>query len=354
MMKGKALKKGDKVAIVSLSDGKLGEDFCKYSLEIGTRRLEEFGLVPVFMPNCLKGIEYINNNPKKRAEDLKEAFRDNSIKGIICAIGGIDTYKTLPYLLEDNEFVELVKNNPKVFTGYSDSTTNHFMFFKLGLVTYYGINFLTDLAELGEDMLPYTKNTFAAYFDGISEIVSSDVWYEEREDFSKSQVGVDRIAHKEEIGYEVLQGNSFCGTLLGGCIETIYDMLCGGDGEKEIIDKYELFPSKEEWIGKVLFVETSESKSSPELLEKMLMELKNRGVFESVTGVIVGKPQNMVYYEQYKDVWKKVVGNSELGILYNINFGHAHPKTVLAYGVEVYVDVNNKTLKYKESLFSDM
>lgn len=353
MIKGKALKKGDKVAIVSLSDGKLGEDFCKHSLEIGTRRLKEFGLQPVFMPNCLKGIEYINNNPNARAEDLKEAFRDDSIKGIICAIGGIDTYKTVPYLLGDSEFVELVKNNPKIFTGYSDSTTNHFMFHKIGLVTYYGINFLCDLAELGEDMLPYTKKTFEAYFDGLSEIVSSDVWYEEREDFSVSQVGVDRIAHKEEIGYEVLQGNSFCGTLLGGCIETMYNMLCGDEEEKEIVCKYELFPSKEDWIGKVLFVETSESKSSPELLEKMLMELKNRGVFDSVSGVIVGKPQNMVYYEEYKAVWEKVVDNKELGILYNVNFGHAHPKTVLGYGVEVAVDINNKTLKYKEGLFEE-
>ena len=52
------LKKGDRVAIVSLSSGMLGEKFCSHNLEIGTRRLKEYGLEPVFMENALKGIEY--------------------------------------------------------------------------------------------------------------------------------------------------------------------------------------------------------------------------------------------------------------------------------------------------------
>ncbi len=54
MYKPKALEKGDKVAIVSLSSGILGEDFCKHQIEIGVKRLEDFGLKPVFMDNSLK------------------------------------------------------------------------------------------------------------------------------------------------------------------------------------------------------------------------------------------------------------------------------------------------------------
>ena len=38
---------------------------------------------------------------KRRAKDLKDAFLDDSIAGIICAIGGDDTYRLLPYLMED-------------------------------------------------------------------------------------------------------------------------------------------------------------------------------------------------------------------------------------------------------------
>ncbi len=54
MYKPKALEKGDKVAIVSLSSGILGEDFCKHQIEIGVKRHEDFGLKPVFMDNSLK------------------------------------------------------------------------------------------------------------------------------------------------------------------------------------------------------------------------------------------------------------------------------------------------------------
>ena len=51
--------------------------------EIGVKRLKEYGLEPVFMPNALKGIEYLKEHPKARAKDLKDAFFDDSIAGII-------------------------------------------------------------------------------------------------------------------------------------------------------------------------------------------------------------------------------------------------------------------------------
>ena len=85
------LKKGDKVAIVSLSSGMLGEEFCSHNIEIGVKRLKEYGLLPVFMPNARKGITYLKAHPEARARDLKDAFFDDSIRGIICAIGGAET-----------------------------------------------------------------------------------------------------------------------------------------------------------------------------------------------------------------------------------------------------------------------
>ena len=111
---GRKLKNGDKVAIVSLSKGILGEEFCSHNIEIGVKRLKAYGLEPVFMPNALKGIEYLDKNPKARAKDLKDAFLDDSISGIICAIGGDDTYRLIPHLMEDTEFIEAVKKHLKV------------------------------------------------------------------------------------------------------------------------------------------------------------------------------------------------------------------------------------------------
>ena len=101
MQYARKLRKGDKVAIVSLSSGMLGEEFCSHNIEIGVKRLKEYGLEPVFMPNALKGIEYLQTHPQARAKDLKDAFLDNSIAGIICAIGGDDTYRLLPYLMDN-------------------------------------------------------------------------------------------------------------------------------------------------------------------------------------------------------------------------------------------------------------
>ena len=46
-------------------------------------------------------ILYLKNHPESRAQDLKQAFLDKDIKMIITAIGGDDTYKTIPYLMED-------------------------------------------------------------------------------------------------------------------------------------------------------------------------------------------------------------------------------------------------------------
>lgn len=63
-------------AIVSLSSGTIGEAFARHELEIGIRRLEGFGLSVRFMPHALKGIEFLNNHPEARAEDLLAALRD--------------------------------------------------------------------------------------------------------------------------------------------------------------------------------------------------------------------------------------------------------------------------------------
>ena len=77
MKYAKKLRKGDKVAIVSLSSGMIGEAFCSHNIEIGVKRLREYGLETSFMPNSLKGIEYLKANPKARAKDLKDALDDN-------------------------------------------------------------------------------------------------------------------------------------------------------------------------------------------------------------------------------------------------------------------------------------
>ena len=355
-MKPKKLNKGDKVAIVSLSRGLLGMPFCKHELDIAIKRLEEYGLVPVIMPNALKDMDYIEKHPEARANDLKEAFMDPSIKAIITAIGGIDTYKTFPYLMEDKEFIDAVHNNPKIFTGFSDTTNNHLMLNKLGLSTFYGPCLLVDIAELDNNMLPYTKEYFEKFFINESsfEIKSSPIWYSERESFGPEEIGKPRESHKEEHGYETIKGNGIVtGKLYGGCIESIYDAFTGASFEDEpsIYEKYSIFPSEDEWKEKVLFLETSELMATPEELETMLLEFKKRDIFNLVKGLIVGKPIEEKYYEEYKEVYRKVFADISTPILYNVNFGHSAPRCIIPYDAEAIVDYDNKKIIINSSIF---
>lgn len=349
MIRPKKLNKGDKIAVVSLSRGLLGMPFCKHELEIGLQRLKDFGLVPVVMPNALKDINYLENHPEEKASDLKTAFMDDGIKGIICAIGGDDTYRTIPYLMEDKEFINAVKTHPKVFMGFSDTTNNHLMFYKLGLQTFYGQAFLTDLAELDTEMIPYTKKYFEKLFmdSHTYEITSSPVWYFERENFGPEEIGKPRKSQIEKHGFEVLNGKvKVVGNLYGGCIESLYDAYTGerhGD-DNEIYAKYNLLPTLDEWKEKILFLETSEEQISPDKLEQILMTLKNNKILENVKGILVGKPMNEKYYEEYKEVYKKVFANLDTPILYNINFGHSIPRCIIPYGAKAIIDYDNKKI----------
>ena len=358
MIKAPALRQGDKVAIVTLSSGTLGEDFCKHSLKLGIERLESFGLVPVLMKHTLKGIDYVKAHPEHRAADLKAAFSDPEIKGIICAIGGEDTFLTWPYLWEDSEFRTLVQQNPKIFTGFSDSTVNHLLFYKLGLTSYYGPAFLTDLAELGPEMLPYSLKNFQRFL-GINTqaaIASSSVWYRERSDFSEQSLGQRRFEVKEKRGHEWLQGQrAFSGSLLGGCVESLFDLIKGERNpiEKEIAEKYHIFPTAEEWRGKIVFLETSEEKPTPENLRKMLETFKQVGVFEQSAGLLFGKPQDEVYYEEYKNVIREVIANPNFPVLYNLNFGHAYPRTILPYGISARVVLDGSEVLFEETIFAE-
>lgn len=357
MIKPKCLKKGDKVAIVCLSRGLLGEPFCKHELDLGVKRLQEFGLEPIIMPNALKGMDYLEAHPEARAQDLKDAFLDDSIKGIISAIGGIDTYKLIPYLMEDEEFMEAVKSHPKIFTGFSDTTNNHLMLNRIGLSTFYGPCLLVDIAELDNEMLPYTKEYFEKFFlnEERYEITSSPVWYSDRKSYGVEELGKPRESHKEEHGFEILHGKGIVtGKLYGGCIESIYDAYMGTrfDDEPGIYEKYKILPTEEEWKEKILFLETSEEKMLPETLETVLLEFKKRNILQNVKGIIVGKPMDETYYEEYKDIYRKVFEDIDTPVLYNVNFGHSVPRCILPYGATATIDYDKKTITIEEEIFA--
>ena len=342
MYKANRLKKGDKVALISLSSGIMGESFLDFEVQIGLKRLKDLGLEVCFTQNAMKGIEYIRNNPEKRAEDLKQAFLDKSIKAIICGIGGDDSYRVIPYLKCDKEFEKAVKENPKIFIGYSDSTTIHNYLNSLGLITFYGMNFLTDFAELGKEWLPYTKKAIDYLFNSFDfyNIESSSIWYEERKSFDVSQVGIERIAHEEKNGYIFANGNgNVQGKVIGGCIEVLHKNL-----ELKNMGKTSSFPSLIEFENGLLLLESSEMKIEPKTYESMIKDIEKEKIFENVNGIIMGKPQDEVYMQEYIDILKAVAIKYNLALICTVNVGHAFPHTLIPLGAKMEIDCDKKSL----------
>ena len=260
---------------------------------------------------------------------------------ILCAIGGDDTYRLLPYLFDHDKLRKAVTD--KIFLGFSDTTVNHMMLHKVGLPTFYGQAFLPDVCELGPAMLPYTERYFVELLrtGTIREVTPSDVWYESRTDFSPSQIGIAPAAHPDD-GFQLLQGSpAFSGEILGGCIDTFYDFF---DGTRyadmpQLCRKYDLFPTAEDWKGKILLLETSEERMPPEKYRAALTHLKNAGVFRAVNGVLIGKPMDRKCEDVYKQLLVEVIDDPALPVVCNLNIGHAAPRCILPFGVRACVDV---------------
>lgn len=107
----------------------------------------------------------------------------------------------------------------------------------------------------------------------------------------------------------------------------------------QLCRKYDLFPTAEDWKGKILLLETSEERMPPEKYRAALTHLKNAGVFRAVNGVLIGKPMDRQYEDEYKQILVEVINDPTLSIVCNLNIGHAAPRCILPFGVRACVDV---------------
>lgn len=341
MIKPKKLNKGDKIAIVSLSNGMAGDKIFRHRYEIGKKRIEEvFELEVVEMRNTLKGSEYLYKHPEARAEDMMEAFSNEEIKAIFSNIGGEDTVRLLPYI----DF-NIIKNNPKIFMGYSDTTVNHFMCYKAGLISFYGPSVLGEFAE-NVLMHDYTKRWIEKVLfksEIIGNVLPSDKWTSEYLEWAKEKNNSIKRKMKRNKGYELLQGKGKVrGKLIGGCIESL-----------EGIKGTELWPDLNEWDSGILFLETSEGKPEPEYIKRWMRNYVAQGIIDKLNGIIIGKPKDETYYEEYKEMYIKVISEEcerkDLPILYNMNFGHTSPMCIIPLGIEAEIDCDEGSFRILES-----
>lgn len=85
---------------------------------------------------------------------------------------------------------------------------------------------------------------------------------------------------------------------------------------------------------------------SPEKYRKALEYLKKAGVFDAVSGVLVGKPMDEAYAQEYKQHLLNVIGNPQLPVLCNINIGHAAPRCIIPFGAEAFVDAEKQIIRF--------
>lgn len=338
MLKPRKLNPGDKVATVSPSWG--GPSIFPQRYQIGIQQLQkEFNLQVVEMSNTLKDATWLMRNPKARADDLMQAFADSSIKGIFATIGGEDSIRLLPYI----DF-NVIRNNPKIFMGYSDTTIGHLMCYKAGLVSFYGPSILAEFAENG-GILPYiTQSLRQTIFSRaiIGEIKPSTAWTVERLDWGNPENQNIKRKLSPSTGWKFLQGSGIHrGHLIGGCIE-VFDWTRGT----------ELFPTQ--WQDAILFLETSEDVPPPEFVKDTLRIYAAMGILSQLAGILFGRPYDhedkfAAYDRAILQVVREEEGLTDLPIITNMDFGHTSPMFVLPYGLQAEIDCDNQRFSIIEN-----
>lgn len=320
MIKPKMLKDGDCIATVSLSWGGAGDDEIRWRYQVGKERLEsDFGLKVIEMEHTLKGTDFVYNHPELRAKDLMDAFSNPEIKGIFSCIGGDDSIRLLPYI----DF-EVIRNNPKIFLGYSDSTITHLMCYKVGLISYYGPSILAEFAE-NIKIFEYTNESIRKTLfnqEVIGVIKPSSTWTSERIKWLEENKVLQKKMNSHD-GYELLQGSGIVqGKLFGGCIEVL-----------EFAKGTLLWPTLNE--DTILFFETSEEMPHPDQLLYWLRNYAITGILTNAKAILFGKPCEEKYKDDYREVIKKVVRefNIECPIILDMCFGHNEPMHVIPLGV---------------------
>ncbi len=345
MIKPQKLQKGDKIATISLSWG--GAGTFPYRYEAGKKQLQEvFGLEVVETKNALKSAKWIYENPKARAEDLMEALQDKSIKAIISNIGGDDSIRLLPYINFD-----IIRNNPKIFLGFSDSTIAHFCFYKAGVTSFYGTSTLVGFAEnngMHSYQIKDIKNTL--FSNKKSRIITpnTDGWTSERlnwEDPKNQNISRTLTSSKQ---WKFLQGEKVVtGELLGGCADVL-----------ETLKDTQLWVQPSEWKGKIMFLETSEVMMPPHYFKWILRNYVASGIMQNIVGLIIGRPYDNKYVKEYEEALIQVIRDEanlkELPIITEMDFGHTCPTFTIPYGIKAEINPINKTFSIVENALTDI
>ncbi|HSH35961.1 LD-carboxypeptidase [Schnuerera sp.] len=306
MIRPKGLKIGDTLGVVAPAS-----PTTKDKVELAYEKLSQMGFNVVMGESCYSSYGYLAGSDELRAKDLNNMFNNKEVKGIICLRGGYGT----PRILELLDY-ELIKNNPKVFIGYSDITALHIVFNQLSdLVTFHGPMAASDLTG---DFSEFSKNSLYNFIlEGEFDSTIKNP--------------------KEEI--ITINGSIAEGTIIGGNLSLI---------TSTIGTKYEI-----DTKGKILLIE--EVGEEPYKIDRMLTQLRLSNKLEDAEGIVLGDFNNCVpESSEYDDslTLEEVIDNiiKPLGkpTIFNLQSGHCEPVITIPFGVKARLNADNKELTILE------
>jgi muramoyltetrapeptide carboxypeptidase len=297
-VKPQRLKKGDTVGIIAPASPPNQEN-----LKRSFAFLEELGLKMKIGKHVYDQYGYLAGKDEDRLEDLHTMFLDQEIKAIICAGGGYGTGRIASQI-----DYSIIKNNPKIFWGYSDITFLHTAIRQqTGLITFHGPMLASDIGK--EDVHPLSKKYFSQLFE--PEVIQYP---------------------SALFPLKTMVDGKASGALIGGNLS----LLASTIGTPFEIDTK----------GKLLLIE--DINEEPRAVDRMLNQLQMAGKFADAAGLIIGDFNNCVPQRglslDLDEVLEHYIRLAKKPALRGFVIGHCSPNISVPLGVEAEMDATNKKL----------
>lgn len=299
-MKSKKLKKGDLIGVCSPSG--LIKEKHKKEFEISEKLLKEYDLKVQYSDNLFANSLIYSASTNEKSSDINNLIGNKDIKAIIFAKGGNNSNSILDLIN-----YQKITENPKIFMGFSDNTVLlNAISKKTGLITYHFTNFKGFCEENQEFNRKQFENVFIYGNEG--NVDKNSIW-------------------------KTIRAGVCKGKLVGGNLSSLVKIL-----------NTEYSP---DFKKKILFIEDLAFESSAELISSYLYQLKQSGVFENISGLLIGN------YDTKDDVTLEkivleIVKEYDFPILKCEDFGHTASNIVLPIGLDCTLDANKCILTYNE------
>jgi muramoyltetrapeptide carboxypeptidase len=305
-LKGRAVKTGDTIGITSPASP------AKPDIAVNAiTAIKDLGFKVKVGKSCFSNTGgYLAGDPRNRAQEINAMFRDPEIAAILCMRGGYGSLQILPYLN-----YQLIKENPKLFIGYSDITSVHTAVQQeCGLITIHGPMASTELVKAD----PFTLRA-------LSEMISGNQFSGKMEN-----------PEGEEIG--VLVPGMATGKLVGGNLAVLCSM---------IGTPYEINTR-----GNLLFLE--DIHEEPYKVDRMLTQLTLAGKLHEASGFVIGtwtdcEPTSYADGYTVLEVVERAVIPLGKPAIFNFRAGHCSPMLSLPLGIEATLDAVKRELRIEGS-----